>query len=99
MRTQVSRRDLRDDDRCNLVGDNGLGFAVVDVDHVEWTHAAMGHPVGLDVVSRRLYINRLWGSAGSCTHAPQAAANYINLRLRDRKKRLLNVCESDGDEA
>lgn len=81
------RRDLRNDDWCNLVGDNGLGFVVVDADRVERAHSAVGHPVGVDVVKRRRYINRLWGSAGSCTHAPQAAANDITVGLRDREKK------------
>lgn len=34
-----SRRDLRDDDRCDFVGDNGLGLVVVDVDCLKGAHA------------------------------------------------------------
>lgn len=74
-----SGRDLRDDDRCNFVGDNGLGLVVVDVDRLEGAHAkrlpAVGHSVDVDALERGRYRNGLWCGAGSCTHAPQAAVN------------------------
>lgn len=80
-----SGRDLRDDDRCDFVGDNGLGLVVVDVDCLKGAHAkrlpAVGHPVAMDTLNWR---NRLWCGAGSCTHAPQAAVNDI-AALRNRK--------------
>lgn len=73
--------DLRDDDRCDFVGDNGLGLVVVDVDCLKGAHAkrlpAVGHPVAMDTLKRRRYGNRLWCGTGSCTHAPQAAVNDI----------------------
>lgn len=74
-----SGRDLRDDDRCNFVGNNGLGLVVVDVDRLEGAHAkrlpAVCHSVDMDALERGRYGHGLWCSAGSCTHAPQAAAN------------------------
>lgn len=74
-----SGRDLRDDDRCDFVGDNGLGLVVVDADCLKGAHAqrlsAVCHPVAMDTLKRRRYGNRLWRGAGSCTHAPQAAVN------------------------
>lgn len=74
-----SGRDLRDDDRCNFVGDNGLGLVVVDVDRLEGAHAkrlpAVGHSVDVDALKRGRYRNGLWCGAGSCTHAPQTAVN------------------------
>lgn len=76
-----SGRDLRDDDRCDFVGDNGLGLVVVDVDCLKGAHAkrlpAVGHPVDMDALKWRRYGNRLWRGTGSCTHAPQAAVNDI----------------------
>lgn len=74
-----SGRDLRDDNRCDFVGDNGLGLVVVDVDCLKGAHAkrlpAVGHPVAVDTLEWRRYRNWLWCGAGSCTHAPQAAVN------------------------
>lgn len=74
-----SRRDLRDDDRGDFVGDNGLGLVVVDVDRLKGAHAkglpAVGHSVDMDALERGRYRNGLRRGAGSCTHAPQAAAN------------------------
>lgn len=74
-----SRRDLRDDDRGDFVGDNGLGLVVVDVDRLKGAHAkrlpAVGHSVDMDALQRGRYGNGLRCGAGSCTHAPQAAVN------------------------
>lgn len=76
-----SGRDLRDDDRCDFVGDNGLGLVVVDVDCLKGAHAkrlpAVGHPVAMDTLKGRRYGHGLWRGTGSCTHAPQAAADDI----------------------
>lgn len=76
-----SGRDLRDDDRCDFVGDNGLGLVVVDVDRLKGAHAkrlpAVGHSVDMDTLKWWRYWNRLWCGTGSCTHAPQAAVNDI----------------------
>lgn len=80
-----SGTDLRDDDRCNFVGDNGLGLVIVDVDCLKRAHAkrllAVGHPVAMDTLKRRCYGNRRWCGTGSCTHAPQAAVNDIASNL------------------
>lgn len=76
-----SGRDLRDDDRCDFVGDNGLGLVVVDVDRLKGTHAkrlpAVGHSVDMDILKRGRYRNWLRCGTGSRTHAPQAAVNDI----------------------
>lgn len=76
-----SGRDLRDDDGCDFVGDNGLGLVAVDVDRLKGARAerppAVGHPVAMDNLKRRRDGNRLWRGTGSCTHAPQAAVNHI----------------------
>lgn len=81
MRTWIRGKDLRDDDRCDFVGDNGLGLVVVDVDCLKGAHAkrlpAVGHSVDMDTLERGRYRNRLWCGTGSCTHAPQAAVNHI----------------------
>lgn len=73
------RKDLRDYDRGDFVGDNGLGLVVVDVDRLKGAHAkrlpAVGHSVDMDTLERRRYRNGLRCGAGSCTHAPQAAVN------------------------
>lgn len=87
-----SGTDLRDDDRCDFVGDNGLGLVVVDVDCLKGTRAkrlpAVGHPVAMDTLKRRCYGNRRWCCTGSCTHAPQAAVNGIVLNLERGSKRI-----------
>lgn len=84
-------RDLRDDDRCDFVGDNGLGLVVVDVDCLEGAHAkrlpAVSHPVAMDTLKLRRYRNRLWCCTGSCTHAPQAAVNDIAVYSETGSKR------------
>lgn len=81
MRTWIRGKDLRDDDRCDFVGDNGLGLVVVDVDCLKGAHAkrlpAVGHSVDVDALERGCYRNRLWCGTGSRTHAPQAAVNHI----------------------
>lgn len=73
------RKDLRDYDRGDFVGDNGLGLVVVDVDRLKGAHAkrlpAVGHSVDMDTLERWRYRNGLRCGAGSCTHAPQAAVN------------------------
>lgn len=74
-----SRRDLRDDDGCNLVGDNRLGLAVVDADRLEGARADglldVGHAVTVNSLDGRRYRNGLLCGTRSCTHAPQAAVN------------------------
>lgn len=76
-----SGRDLRDDDRCDFVGDNGLGLVVVDVDCLKGARAkrlpAVGHSVDADALKWGRYRSRLRCGTGSCTHAPQAAVNDI----------------------
>lgn len=85
-----SGADLRDDDRCNFVGDNGLGLVIVNVDCLKGAHAkrlpAVGHPVSMDTLKRRCYGNRRWCGTGSCTHAPQAAVNDIAPNLEAGSK-------------
>lgn len=85
-----SGTDLRDDDRCDFVCDNGLGLVVVDVDRLKGTHArrlpAVGHPVAMDTLTRRCYGNRRWCGTGSRTHAPQAAVNDIAVNLETGSK-------------
>lgn len=76
-------RDLRDDDRCDFVGDNGLGLVVVDVDCLKGAHAkrlpAVGHSVDTDALKWGRYGSRLRCGTCSCTHAPQAAVNDITV--------------------
>lgn len=76
------RRDLRDDDRGDFVGDDGLGLVVVDVERLKGAHAerlpAVGHSVHMDALQRGRHGNGLRCCAGSCTHAPQAAVNDMD---------------------
>lgn len=96
-RTRIRGGDLRDDDRCDFVGDNGLGLVVVDVDCLEGAHAerlpAVGHPVHLETLEWRGGGDWLRCGTGSCTHAPQAAAErrrrrsgMLAVTLRRKKK-------------
>ena len=95
-----SGRDLRDDDRCDFVGDNGLGLVVVDVDCLKGAHVkrlpAVGHPVAVDTLQWRRCGHCLRCGTGSCTHAPQAAVNDIAGGLRNRKQTHSHTCTQAG---